>query len=111
MKWLALLLLCTGCAAKIETEDSNHTISGEAYTYVVVRVEAIAEIRQLCQDKYNQVVDQGEFKRLVAECTFENLSILNLDTEAIRDVTQDICAQDPLTLTPDALTVYNALCL
>lgn len=103
-----------GCGdIKVKTQDSNHTatLSGAAYTYVIVRLEFIEQIKQLCQAKHNTIVDYAEFERAVADCTFQNLSILNIDVGAIQDVQSNLCNQNPATLTPDALAVYNTICV
>lgn len=102
-----------GCGdIKVKTKDSNHTatVSGTSYSYVVIKLEPIEQIKQLCRDKYNQITDPNEFNRTVADCTFQNLSILNIDMGAVRDVQSDLCTQNPATLSPDTLAIYNALC-
>ena len=110
---LISVMTLIGCGdVKVKTEDSAHTatLSGSAYTYVIIRLEFIEQIKQLCQAKHNTIIDFAEFERTVAECTFQNLSILNIDMGAIRDVQSDLCTQDPATLAPDALAIYNTVC-
>lgn len=114
MKKLILIALAlTGCGSfdvNVPNSTQNVVQSGSSYAYIVVRLEFINEIKQLCQDLNNNVPDSNERARLVADCTFERMSLLNFDFGALTDVQNDLCTIDPATLTPDQLQVYLAIC-
>lgn len=78
----------------IEIDDSIHTVEGEAYTYVVVRFEFITNIENLCSNLHpsREYTDQIERDRVVAQCVFDNLSILNIDT--LGEFTNEFCEKD-----------------
>jgi hypothetical protein len=67
MKILLLLFpLLTSCGfwgiQKLETNDSKQEIiqDGESYTYIVVRLEFIEQVRQICEDSELQADYESE---------------------------------------------------
>jgi len=94
MRYLLLILLSmlTSCGGtyKIEAEKPLEAeISGEAYTYVIVQLEFIGQIRELCEDLEDDTLDN--YDSLVAECTFSNLSIINVGGE-LTAFTSEVCS-------------------
>ena len=92
--------------------DSIQTIrqEGESYVYIAIRLEFIEEIRQLCEDSNYQIVNVQERRKAIADCTFERMSLLNIDFGSLVDVQNQLCSQNPATLTPDQLQVFNTVC-
>lgn len=113
---LIALLAFTSCGfngnQRLSVNDSlqSVTLSGEAFTYIVVRLEFIDEIKILCQDLHFDIPDAQVRNKTVAECTFDRLTLLNFDFGSLLDVQNELCQQDPSTLTPDQLQVYNTIC-
>jgi len=64
----------------LDVQDSQHKASGEVYQYIVVRFEFIKQIKQICKD-LNPAIDYTsdiERKKVIAQCTIDNLSILDI---------------------------------
>lgn len=109
MKLLIILFLLTSCGdSKVKVQDSKHKgkISGETYSYVILQLEFIQQIKQLCQElnvlsDFNTVTD---YNKAVAECTFENLSVLDLN--ALEQFNMEIC-DNPQT--PEEIQICEAL--
>lgn len=96
------MLLLTSCGfngkQKLETNDAKQTVeqTGESYTYIVVRLEFIKEIKDLCLE-LNPVSDfekEDERNKIVAQCTFDNLSLINISPTITQDFTNEYC-QEP----------------
>lgn len=116
MKLLTLLFLLISCGQQnhaieidpIEIDDSEHTIDGEAYQYVVVQFDFIQEIKQLCEDLYPEYEENRAQK--VAQCTFDNLSIL--DTGLVSEFNNEFCNNQESydQLTPEEQLQVDQLC-
>lgn len=93
MKLLFMLtLLVTSCGKAnpftveaegyLAVENSEHDVNldGEVYNYVIIKLDFIEEVRQLCEDKYleSDYESQELYKQEVAICTLDNLSVLDL---------------------------------
>ena len=87
-----MLLTIVSCGkSTIEVEDSEQTISGETYSYVILQLEFIQQIKTLCEE-LNLLSDFNSFelyKQEVAVCTFDNLAVLDLG--AIEEFSNTIC--------------------
>ena len=98
MKYLltAILFLVVGCNStlKTKTEDQKIVSSGESHNYVIVRLEFIEQIRQLCQDKLlQQDYETLElWKKAIADCTFNNLDIVNINPIQANTFMDTYCA-------------------
>jgi len=59
--------------------------------YILVRFEFITDIKQLCKDlnPLYEFNDKVERNKVVAQCTFDNLSVL--DAGLIGDFTNEFC--------------------
>lgn len=83
---------------KLETNDSKQTIeqTGTSYTYVVVRLEFIEQIRQICLDAHplEDYPTEAEQKKAVAQCTIDNMSILNINLAQVDDFSKKYCQPD-----------------
>lgn len=112
---LLLLTLMMSCAPQkhsLDIDDSNHTVGGEAYQYVVVQFEFISSIKQLCSDihPHKDYTDSIERDKAIAQCTFDNLSIL--DSALISEFTNEFC-DDTINyndLTPEEQAEVDTLC-
>lgn len=114
---LSILIGILGCNSKIETNDSRQDVvqSGESYSYIVVRLEFISEIKQLCQDLLLETEFESEelYNQAVAQCTFEKLTILNINPTEITNFISTYCTGSPeLTgMTPSEIANIEAACV
>lgn len=85
--WLLLFFVSCG---KIRT-DNEITIDGETYSYIIVKFQFLDEIKELCTDTYPEYENNDELlrKKLIAQCTLDKMSILNLD--ALNEFNDGIC--------------------
>lgn len=113
MKYL-ILTLFLGLSAcgfngtqELKTNDSKQVVEqlGESFAYVVVRLDFIQEIKDLCTDKHGP-----EETQLIAECTLENMSILSIDFNPIADVNETFCNRDLEGLTPEEIAEIERVC-
>lgn len=109
MRILMLLLLLASCGdskVKIEEPDKPLTIDGDTYSYIVVQLEFIKDVRQLCEDVNLRSDFESEelYNKEVAQCTIDNLSLIDLG--AIDQFNNDIC-NDPQT--EDEIAICNAI--
>lgn len=120
MKKLALFLLLTSCGfngtQKLQTNDSKQNIvqSGKSYTYVVFRVEFIEQIKKLCQDSFRRsnFVSDEDYNKEVADCTFKNLSLININPSTAKNFVNDYCKEDAdlSNFTPDQINDIKRAC-
>lgn len=120
MKYLILVLLLTGCGIngtqKVETNDSKQTIEtrGEAFQYVVVRLEFISQIQTICENKYlvSDFENEALYRQAAAECTLENLSLLNISVPQLDAFNSQFCNDDANLdgLTPEEIQQLTNLC-
>jgi hypothetical protein len=92
---------------KVETNDSEQKIiqEGSSFTYVIVRLEYLEDIKNLCIDA-NPSVDfatEEAQKKAIAECTLEHMNVLSIDLNQIDDFNEDYCKEDAdlSALTPE----------
>lgn len=97
MKYLLLLLTLISCGSqevqlKAPEED---LISGESYSYIIVRIEHIKEIKEQCTNLYPEyefdMFNQQEVQerdKLIAECFFSNTSI---DLGSLDKLKSEVC--------------------
>ena len=113
---IAFVLGFTGCNSKVETNDSKQEIiqSGTSYSYVIVRLEFISELKQLCQDSLliTDYANEALYNQAVAECTFEKLTILNVNPTEITTFINQYCqpTSDLSALSPQEILNINAAC-
>lgn len=95
---LISLMSLLGCGAKVETKTQDQIVKheGEGTSIILVRLEFIEQIRQLCEDKNIQDSFTSEvlWKQAIAECTFDNLSLVSIDPVQALDFTNDYCTDD-----------------
>lgn len=101
---------------KLETNDSKQQIeqTGTSYTYIVVRLEFIEQIRLLCLDA-NPIEDfttESQRNKAVAQCTIDNMAILNINLEQVDDFTGQYCEDDAdlSQYTPEQISDILAAC-
>lgn len=117
MKKLLFILMClTGCDYNIKTNDSKQDVvqSGTSYTYVVVRLEFIQQVQQLCTDSLlaSSYPSDVLYKQAVADCTFDKLASLNINTNTLASFQQAYCgiSADLSGFTPQQQTDIIAAC-
>lgn len=101
LKIVLITLLITSCGEstikiKEPKKPIKASISGEVYNYVIIKMEFITDIKQLCNDLYlpSDFASEDLYNQQISECTFDKLSIINLD--ALNDFNNNIC-DDPQT--------------
>lgn len=98
-KLLVLVTLISACGfngdQKLSTNDSKQDINlhGEAYTYVVVRLEFIQQINDLCKDRFlkTDYVTETLYNQAVAECTLANLGLFNINPSTVKSFQDQYC--------------------
>lgn len=89
---LLTLMLIASCG-KLKLSDSKHKIKvdAETYSYIVIRLDFIKEIKALCTELYPEYETPEEAKRikLISQCTLEKMSIIDL--KAITDFSNGVC--------------------
>lgn len=100
--FLAFIVIVIGCGKQkheLKIDDSVHTgtISGEAKNRIIVEMQFIGEIKQLCKELHLQSDYSSKklYKQAVAQCTFDNLAILNLDlnSDQLQNTINELCQQ------------------
>lgn len=85
-----LVVYLSGC--------SKHDVkqSGESYTYVVVRLEYLSEIRQLCIDANPASGFTNEETMIAtrARCVLANMNPFNISTEITDEFSNEFCKED-----------------
>lgn len=110
-------LVMTACQQGVNVSDSKHELvqSGSTFSYVVVRLEFISELKQICVDAnpLSKFPSEEEQKRVIAECTIERLSLIDINPEDIADFTTDYCGPnaDLSGLTPEQVADAARACL
>jgi hypothetical protein len=92
MKYLLpMMFLLMGCGGVNGTQ--HITQDGESFTYVIIRLEFIEQIRQMCQDSILLTDYPTEilWKQEVAKCTFKNLSLVNINPTQGNDFVAKYC--------------------
>jgi len=92
MRILFISLILISCGkSTIELEDSHHTIDGITKNEVLIKFEPIIQINELCKNLYltSSFPSIELYNQKVAECTFDKLSIINLNM--ISDFSNDLC--------------------
>ena len=113
-----LIFLLSNCGfngdQKLTTNDSKQNIvtSGTAYYYVLVGAEFIQQIHDLCVDYIvpGDYQTYQEYRKAVADCTFQHLTSLNLNIVA--DFNSKYCDPkvDVSGLTPQQLADITNMC-
>lgn len=120
IKWLTLLLFVSGCGfngeQKLTANDSEQTIvqTGESYTYIIIKLEFLEDIKQLCTDSNIRSEFESEdlYKKAIADCTLDNLSIFNIDFEKASEFADDYCKEgaDLSSLTEEEIASVQEAC-
>lgn len=107
-------ILLSGCG--IRTNDSKQEViqSGESFTYIVVRLEFIEQMKQLCKESLleENYANITLYNQAVAQCTFEKLTVLDINPTEITSFINRYCqpGSDVSTLTPEELLNINTAC-
>jgi hypothetical protein len=103
---LLFLISCGESTLKIEEPENPVLVDGDTYSYVIVRLEFIEEMRQLCEDSLlpNDYETEELYDQAVAQCTLDYLSIL--DIGAIEEFNEEVC-NNPQT--QDEISVCEAI--
>lgn len=114
------VLILAGCGfngtQRVETSDSEQRIvqDGASYIYVVLRLEFIEQIRELCEDANpkESFTSAAQRRQAVAECTLDNLDIFNISVGQVDDFTGRYCQEDAdlSALTPEEIEDVNRAC-
>lgn len=108
---LILLLLTASCGIngtqKVEQD-------GNSFTYIVVRLEYLEQIKALCQDANPIEGFETEtlHKKAIAECTIENMNVFNIDLGEVDSFTNEYCIEgaDLSSFTPQQQADIIAAC-
>ena len=94
--FIAMLLICSSCGkfkVDAKVKDSSHKVKvdAETYSYVIVRLDFIKEIKELCTDIYPEYENPEKDVRnkLISQCTLDKMSIV--DFKAISEFKDGIC--------------------
>lgn len=97
-KLMVLILLLTGivsCDYRVKTNDSTQNVvqSGTSYTYVIVRLEFIQQLHDICKDSLleSSYASQVLYDQAVAQCTLDSMSILNFNPSQVSSFVQQYC--------------------
>lgn len=113
---LISLLFTVGCGFDIRTNDSKQDIKvgGESYSYVVVRLEYIKEIQELCKESNlrEDFTSDELHKKAIADCTLENMKLINIDPNAMEAFNKQYCegTPDPANYSPEDYEKIIAAC-
>lgn len=100
----------------IQTTNSRQDIvqSGESSITITVELSFISQLWELCKDVNLQssFPSQELWKQHVAQCVFDNLSIINIDPIDFSNTLTNYCSPiaDLSQLTPEQVTQLHALC-
>jgi len=118
MKILSLLIiaaLATSCGINGE-QKATITQSGSSYTYVVVRLEYLQEIKDLCTEAnpVSKFADVELQHSAIAQCTLENMKLFNISVDDVTKFANEYCNETlPDEVTPeqqeDIITACNAI--
>jgi hypothetical protein len=98
-KLLGLVLFISACGfngdQKISTNDSKQDINlhGEAFTYVIVRLEFIQQINDLCKNRFlkSDYLTEVLYNQAVADCTLTSLALFNISPTTIKTFQDQYC--------------------
>jgi len=111
MKLLIMLLLLAGCGFNGE---QKLTQSGSSYTYVVVRLEYLEQIKELCLEAnpLSNFTTAELQKESIANCTLENMKIFNINVADVLDFKNKYCGDQVgfNTFTPEQQADILAAC-
>jgi hypothetical protein len=119
MKYLLLFasFSLVGCGMwgvqRVVTNDSEQRIvqDGESVTYVTIRLEFIEQFKQLCTERHQSIVSQPLREKVIAQCTVELLTSLNIDP--FSSLPTDIgayCEQPDSELSAEEIVIKSAVC-
>lgn len=117
MKYLIILLLFMSCGSSdinIKAPEEDIKISGETYSYIILRVEYITEIRQQCENLYPSYLinpsNQSEVEeraKLVAECFFDNM--IDINVGELGEFNTEVCDKPIEEMTPEEIQICEAI--
>lgn len=69
------------------------TQDGQSYIYLVVKLDFIEQVRQLCQDSLLKTDYSTEelWKQAISQCTFKNLSFAGISTSQANNFSTQYC--------------------
>lgn len=103
---LFIFISCGKSELAVVGDKDKPVVSGEAYQYVIIRLEFIKDIREICEARYlsYEYPTYQLYEQEVAKCTLDNLSVLNLAN--LQQFANDVCS-DPKT--QEEIDACNAL--
>lgn len=112
----SITLIIAGCGIngtqKLQTNDSMQRVvqSGESHTYVIFRLEFIDQIIQLCKDSFD--INDINYNKEVSDCTFKNLSLININPAVANTFVNDYCKDgaDLSAFTTEQIDQINLAC-
>jgi hypothetical protein len=119
MKYLMLLIFLSACQVKvksdpIKTETAHIIQSGESYTYIVIKLDFIEQIKQLCLDSNPQPEDLPDraYSQLVAKCTLDHMNLFNISAPKTLDFVGKYCSptSDLSAFTPQEVLNIASVC-
>ena len=102
-----LPLLLAACDINVRTDDTQAKVivEGESYSYIVVRLEFISQLIDLC----NNLVLDSDFETIEladqarAKCVFDNLGLVNIPFNQFQQDFTGLCQNPPVQLTDEQL--------
>jgi hypothetical protein len=118
MKYLILLIFLSACQVKlksdpIKTENAHVIQSGESYTYIVIKLDFIEQIKQLCLDSNPQPegLPDRAYSQLIAKCTLDNMNLFNVSPVQTTNFIGQYCTTpDPSIVDPQILLNIASAC-
>jgi hypothetical protein len=98
----------------IKTEDAHIIQSGESYTYIVIKLDFIEQIKQLCLDSNPQPegLPDRAYNQLVAKCVLEHMNLFNISAPKTLDFMGQYCSptSDLSSFNPQELLNIASAC-
>lgn len=96
MRYIIMLLVLASCEIKLKSDPVKQEVSqsGESRTYIVLRIEFIQQIKDLCLQSNirPEGVDDIIYNKVVADCTLNNLDLFNISKPKTLDFIGQYCA-------------------
>lgn len=116
MKYILSLLFLISCGnSEVQLKAPEEDIlSGETYSYIILRVEYITEIRQQCENlypAYEYDMNRPEYpdnrKQDIATCFFDNM--IDINVGELEQFNQEVCSKPIEEQTAEEIQACTAI--